>query len=1032
MSRIVQFKRGTTAQNAVYGGLLGELTVDTDKFTLVLHDGAGGLTTMLGESSTQTVTNKTLTIADNTFTGFDGDGLEIASNELGVDGTVVRTTGNQTLAGIKTFTDSVAVNTASGITTDQTSINLLNANAETVNFAGDATNLQLASSSGTTTVNNNLSVAGDFTVIGTFTSAEEETLNIEDKNIILADTATPTDTLASGGGIILKGSTDKSLLWFTSTDAWTFSEDLDLEEFKAYHINNIEVLNQTTLGTGVINSSLENVGVLTGGTWEADTIETEYGGTGQTSYLDGELLIGNSTGNTLSKGTLDAGTGISVTNGGGSIEVTNSDRGSSQFIFKNIGDAALQPQFSADANASTLSFEGTGAATVSFNPSQNKITINAEGEEYTADDGLTLSTENEFSVDSTVVRTSGAQTINGTKTFDSTISGSIDGNAFTASKLDPGAFINGVFFDGSENINLPTTVLDEDLLAGDGLSSSGPYNGSTERTFINADKGSTQSIFKNVLNSDGVTQFSAGSNSDNIRFGAGGDLVIEFDSNTNEITYSLNVPEVDVYTAGDGLDLAGEEFSVDNTVVRTTDTNQTIDGTKTFVNALELSTQGTTLTQAVRADRQITAGTALTGGGRLNDDITIDLDTTAVVTTTGNQTVSGTKTFVNTIIANSADPGIITNTIQSTNSSFDLINENVSTVNFGADATEINIGAETGQTNFAHNVNLAAGKVYEINNNTVLSNDTLGTGITSSSLESVGILTTGTWQASTIQEEYGGTGETSYTDGQILIGDSSTGGLSKTTITAGNNIGIDNGNGSITINGAEYTAGNGIALAGNEFSVAAGGGLTQNSNGLSADFTEVVATSTEIDGGDGIQAIGDLSTNRTVAVDNTVVRTSGNFTLSGEITVNNDFTSNNTQIRSLGVGVGASGVEGEIRATDQITAYSASDERLKTNIAEIKNAAESITKLRGVTFDWTDEEIDRRGGEDGTFVRRNSVGVIAQEVEEIMPEAVATRPDGYKAVRYELLVPLLVQGIKDQQAQIEMLQKKVEDLCRRS
>ena len=1038
MSRLVQFKRGTTAQNAVYGGLLGELTVDTDKETLVLHDGAGGLTTMLTESSPQTVTNKTLTIADNNFVGFNGDGLEIVSNELGVDDTVVRTIDAQSIGGIKTFTDPIAVNVAGGITTDQESISLFNSNAEVVNFAGDAVDLQIGSAGGTTTINNNLSIAGNFTVAGTFTSTEEQSLVIEDKQVILANTASPNDSFANGGGIVLKGTVDKTILWLSGTNSWTSTEHFDLEQGKSYYINANEVLSETALGSVVANSSLQSVGTLTAGTWEADTIAAEYGGTGHTTYTDGELLIGNSTGNTLSKGTLTAGTGMSVTNGGGSITVTNTDRGSSQFIFKNIADGQGVPQIQADSNSDILSLEAAGSAYINFDAQGSKITIGAEGEEYTAGTGLTLDSENVFSVDNSVVLTSGNQTIAGTKTFDSTISGDIDGNAATASRLDPGAFINGVFFDGSENINLPAAVLEENLLAGDGIASSGPYNGSTERTFINSDKGSDQPIFKNIQNGSGVTQFTASGNSDFIRFAAGGDLQINFDSTSNQIEFSLEVPEGEIYLAGDGLDLTGETFSVDNTVVRTTDLNQTIDGVKTFVNPVELTSQATSTTQAVRADRFISTGFGVLGGSTLDSDINLEIDTDEIVSTTGNQTIAGTKTFVNTIIANSADPGIVTNTLESTNASFDLINANVGTINFGGGASEINIGNTTGQTNFAHDVNLAAGNVYQIDNKDVLSSDTLGSDVINSSLSTVGIITTGTWQGSAIQEAYGGTGETTYTDGQILIGDSSTGGLTKANITAGTNIGIDNANGSITINGPEYTAGNGIALAGNEFSVNAGDGLVQESNGLAVDFSDLVRSSRALIGGDGIEPIGDLSINRTINVDNTVIRTTGGQTINGTLTVNDTLTADggitandNSRVPSLGVGTAASGLTGDIRATGSITAYYLSDQRLKENVKEIPNALESLDQIRGVSFDWTADEIARQGGEDDYFVRKNAVGVIAQEIEEILPEAVAERPDGYKAVKYELLVPLLIQGMKEQQEQIKMLQEKVEDLCQR-
>lgn len=70
--------------------------------------------------------------------------------------------------------------------------------------------------------------------------------------------------------------------------------------------------------------TLSNGGIITSSTWQASTIGVGYGGTGQTSYTDGQLLIGNSTGNTLTKATLTAGTSIGITNGSGAITITNS------------------------------------------------------------------------------------------------------------------------------------------------------------------------------------------------------------------------------------------------------------------------------------------------------------------------------------------------------------------------------------------------------------------------------------------------------------------------------------------------------------------------------------------------------------------------------------------------------------------------------------------------------------------------------------------------------------------------------------
>ena len=116
---------------------------------------------------------------------------------------------------------------------------------------------------GTKTFANDVIVSGNFTVNGTTTTIDAQTLVVEDKNIELGVVASPTDLTADGGGITLRGTTDKTFNWIDATDSWTSSEHLDLASGKAYKINGTNVLTSTTLGSGVINSSLQNVGVLT-------------------------------------------------------------------------------------------------------------------------------------------------------------------------------------------------------------------------------------------------------------------------------------------------------------------------------------------------------------------------------------------------------------------------------------------------------------------------------------------------------------------------------------------------------------------------------------------------------------------------------------------------------------------------------------------------------------------------------------------------------------------------------------------------
>ena len=155
------------------------------------------------------------------------------------------------------------------------------------------------------------------------------------------------------------------------------------------------------------------------------------------------------------------------------------------------------------------------------------------------------------------------------------------------------------------------------------------------------------------------------------------------------------------------------------------------------------------------------------------------------------------------------------------------------------------------------------------------------------------------------------------------------------------------------------------------------------------------------------------------------ISVAASLTLSGlSLKVSAADASNNYQINSLGVGTAPSGTTGEIRATNNVTAYYSSDSRLKTNISPIQNAVSKIMQIAGVEFDWTDDYIATHGGLDPYFIRKHDVGVIAQQLQQVLPEVVATRADGFLAVKYDRIVALLIEGIKEQQAEIEMLKNR--------
>ena len=120
-------------------------------------------------------------------------------------------------------------------------------------------------------------------------------------------------------------------------------------------------------------------------------------------------------------------------------------------------------------------------------------------------------------------------------------------------------------------------------------------------------------------------------------------------------------------------------------------------------------------------------------------------------------------------------------------------------------------------------------------------------------------------------------------------------------------------------------------------------------------------------------------------------------------------TSNDVRFDSLGVGTNASGTTGEIRATNDITAYY-SDARLKTIDGKIENALDLIDKINGYYF-YENETAKQLGYNND----KRMVGVIAQEVNEILPEVIAEAPisSEYMTVKYDKLVPLLINAIKE-------------------
>lgn len=330
---------GTLSVTATTGS--GNVVLATSPTLTTPTIGAATATSINGltiSSSTGTLTianGKTATISNTlTFTGTDS-----SSVAFGAGGTVLYTsnklsdlsaTTSAELAGIisdetgsgalvfgtaPTFTTSVDGGTTFGAfassdaltvgytgTADSTTNISTGAagsgNTKTINIgtggaAGSTTDVNIGSSEGgTVTVNNDLTIQGDLVVNGTTTSINSTTITVDDKNLELASTASPSDAAADGAGITVKGTTDKTFNWVDATDAWTASEHMDLASGKAYYINGSSVLSASTLGSGVTSSSLTAVGTIATGVWEGTDVDIAHGGTGASTAGDARTNLG--------------------------------------------------------------------------------------------------------------------------------------------------------------------------------------------------------------------------------------------------------------------------------------------------------------------------------------------------------------------------------------------------------------------------------------------------------------------------------------------------------------------------------------------------------------------------------------------------------------------------------------------------------------------------------------------------------------------------------------------------------------------
>lgn len=232
----------------------GTWTIDTT----VYLTSATGVTTVNGASGAITNVAVTTTALSQFASTTSAQLAGVISDETG--------------SGVVVFGTSPAITTS--LTTGSSSFDLLNTTATTVNFAGAATTLNIGNASGTVTI------AGNLTVEGTTTTINSTVITVDDINFILGDIASPSDSTANGGGLTLKGLTDKTWNWVSSTSAWTSSEHIDLAAGKVLKVAGTQVLSAAQYtGNSATTTTATNV---TGGAAGSIVYQT---GSGATSTL---------------------------------------------------------------------------------------------------------------------------------------------------------------------------------------------------------------------------------------------------------------------------------------------------------------------------------------------------------------------------------------------------------------------------------------------------------------------------------------------------------------------------------------------------------------------------------------------------------------------------------------------------------------------------------------------------------------------------------------------------------------------------